>query len=347
MKLTLGEIAARLGAELNGDPAIEITGIGGVRDGGPGDLSFVSQPRYAADAAASQVSALLVTRDWNKPVPAALLKVDKPEVAFTQIARLFMQPFPEYPAGVHPSAVVHATARIGDGVHIGPHVVVESGAVIGAGSRLLAGVVVGQGAHVGENCLLYPHVSLREYVRIGNRCILHNGTVIGSDGFGYAVDKQGVRTKIPQIGIVVLGDDVEIGANCAVDRARFGRTKIGNGVKIDNLVQIAHNVVIGDHAVIVSQAGIAGSTIIGHHVILAGQVGVNGHISIAPGTVVAAQAGVAQDTKPGQQLWGTPARPMKEALELNAHLTRLPKLRKQVAELEARLLALEQKNAGT
>lgn len=347
MKLTLGEIATRLGAELTGDATLEITGIAGIRDGGPGDIAFVAQARYAADAASTKVSAILVTRDWSKPASAALLRVDKPEAAFTQLARMFMRPFPEYPPGTHASAVVHPTARIGENVHIGPHVTVDAEAVIGAGSKLLAGVVVAQGAQVGEDCLLYPNVSLREYVRIGKRCILHNGTVVGSDGFGYAVDKQGVRTKIPQIGIVEVGDDVEIGANCTIDRARFGRTKIGNGVKIDNLVQIAHNVVVGDHAVLVAQVGIAGSTIVGHHAILAGQVGVVGHITIAPGTVVAAQAGVAQDTKPGEQIWGTPARPMKEMLELNALLTRLPKLRKQVADLEGRLRILEQKNAGT
>lgn len=341
MNLPLAEIAARTGATLEGDGSLAITGVAGVRDGGPGEISFVSQARYAADAAASKVSALIVARDWNKPVRAALLRADKPEETFANVARLFVPPPPRFAPGIHPSAVIDAAATVGEDVHVGPHVVIEAGAVIGGRSRLLAGVYVGHGARVGDDCVLHPNVSLREHVQIGHRCILHNGTVVGSDGFGYATGKDGIHRKIPQIGIVVIGDDVEIGANVTIDRARFGKTRIGNGVKIDNLVQIGHNCVIGDHSIIVSQVGISGSTILDHHVVIGGQAGLAGHIRIGAGTMIGAQTGVAQDTEPGSRLWGTPARPLKDMLELNALWTRLPDMRRKLAALEARLAALE------
>lgn len=346
MTLTLSEIAQRTGAALEGDGAILITGVAGVRDGGPGEISFVSQARYAADAAASKVSALIVTRDWNKPVPAALLRVDKPEETFAQVAKLFVPPPPVFAPGIHPTAVIAPTAKIGPDCHIGPHVVIEAGAVVGARCRLLAGVYIGHEAVLGDDCLLYPNVSLREHVRIGSRCIFHNGTVIGSDGFGYATGKDGIHRKIPQIGIVLIGDDVETGANVTIDRARFGKTKIGNGVKIDNLVQIAHNVVIGDGSIIVAQVGIAGSTILGHHVVLGGQVGLAGHITLGPGTQVGAQSGVHADTPPGAIMFGSPARPHREALLIHSSLAYLPAQRKRLAELEKRIAELEKPKTG-
>ncbi len=345
MTLTLAEIAARTGATLEGDGNIVINGVAGVRDGGPGEISFVSQPRYAADAEASKVSAMFVTRDWNKPVSAELLRVDKPEEVFAQVAKMFVPPPPQFAPGIHPSAVIDPTAKLGTDVYIGPHVVIEAGATIGARTRLLAGVYIGHQARVGDDCHFYPNVSLREHVQVGNRCIFHNGTVIGSDGFGYATGKDGVHRKIPQIGIVVIGDDVETGANVTIDRARFGKTKIGNGVKIDNLVQIAHNVVIGDGCIIVAQTGIAGSSILGHHVVIAGQVGVAGHIRIGDGAVVAAQSGIHNDVAPGETMFGTPARPYRQTVDLWAHVGRLPQLKKRVAEMDARLAALEKSRA--
>lgn len=255
MELAVSEIAQRLGAEWVGDGSAVIRGVAGVRDAGPGEIAFVSQQRYAADAAVTRASALIVARDWAAPAPCPLIKVDKPERAFAEVARWFAGPEPAYPPGIHPSAVVSPDARLGEGVHIGPLAVIESGAEIGPRTIVGAQCFIGQGVRIGADCRLYPHVSIREYCVIGNRVWLHNGTVIGSDGFGYDVNPDGTRTKQPQIGIVVIGDDVEIGANVTVDRARFGKTRIGNGVKIDNLVQIAHNVVIGDHAVIVAQVG--------------------------------------------------------------------------------------------
>jgi UDP-3-O-[3-hydroxymyristoyl] glucosamine N-acyltransferase len=232
---------------------------------------------------------------------------------------------------------------LGRDVSVGPHCVLESGVKVGDRSILYAGCYLGHGVTIGSDTKLYPHVTVREYCQIGSRNIIHSGTVVGSDGFGYTVDEKGVRTKIPQIGIVVIGDDVEIGANVTVDRARFGKTCIGNGVKIDNLVQIAHNVVIGEHAVIVAQVGIAGSAEIGAHSVLAGQAGVAGHVTVGEWVVVGGQAAVTKDVPPKMFVSGYPAMPHEKATRIHAHVMRLPQLKERVIELEKRLQALEQK----
>ena len=341
--MTARDIAGRLKATLEGDGAVEIRGVAGIRYAGAGDIAFVSQSRYAADAATTKASAIIVSRDWSHPVTATILRVDKPEAAFAEVASWFSPPGVMYHPGIHPSAFIAPDAVIGKDVHIGPYCVIGSKARIGDRCVFVGHNVVGEGASIGEGGLLYPMVTIREHVRIGNRVILHNGAVIGSDGFGYDVDKQGVRTKIPQIGIVEIGDDVEIGANSTIDRARFGKTIIGNGVKIDNLVMIAHNVTIGDHAVIVAQVGISGSTSVGKHAILAGQVGVAGHLEIGPGAVVMAQAGVTKDVPPKAMVMGFPATPHKEFAKNLAEMNRIPVLKKRVAELEARLAELEKK----
>lgn len=341
MELTVSEIAQRLGADLSGDGAVVIRGVAGVRDAGPDEIAFVSLARYAADAARTRAGALIVSKTWDGAAPCPLIKVEKPERAFAEVARWFAPPEPDYPPGVHPTAIVSPHAILGENVHVGPLAVIEAGAVIGARTIIGAQCYIGHGARVGEDCRLYPHVTIREHCILGKRVWLHNGTVIGSDGFGYDVDKDGVRTKQPQIGIVVIGDDVEIGANVTVDRARFGKTRIGNGVKIDNLVQIAHNVVIGDHAVIVAQAGIAGSTHIGPKAILAGQAGVAGHLTIGAGAIIGAQAGVTKDIPPGAYVIGFPATPQKEAARQHGALARLPELRERLLALEKRLRDLE------
>lgn len=343
MEMTVSELARKLDAELVGDGTAVVCGVAGVRDASAGELAFVSQARYAADAATTGASALIVGRDWSAPVPCPLLKVDKPDRAFAEVARWFAKPEPSFPPGVHPTAVVHPSAKIGEGVHIGPLTVIESGAEIGDRSIINAQCYVGHGVWVGDDCRLFPQVSIREYCRIGNRVWIHNGTVIGSDGFGYDINQDGTRTKQPQIGIVVIGDDVEIGANVTVDRARFGKTRIGKGVKIDNLVQVAHNVVIGDHAVIVAQAGIAGSTTLGAKVIMAGQSGVAGHLTIGAGAIIGAQAGVTKDVPPGTYVIGFPATPQKEAARQHAAVARLPELRERLLALEKRLQAIESK----
>jgi UDP-3-O-[3-hydroxymyristoyl] glucosamine N-acyltransferase len=244
--------------------------------------------------------------------------------------------------GLHPTAVIGEGVRMGRDVSIGPYCVIEPGAAVGDRTALGASCYVGHEAVIGDDCRLYPHVTVREYCRIGCRAIVHNGAVIGSDGFGYA--KEGARwKKIPQVGIVVLGDDVEIGANTTIDRARFGETRIGNGVKIDNLVQVAHNVIIGDDTAIAAQVGIAGSTRVGARVQLGGQAGVAGHISVGDDSVAGGQAGVTKDVPPATFVSGYPAMPHNEARKMHASLMRLPELKKKVADMETRLKALEGK----
>ncbi|HMO05269.1 MAG TPA: UDP-3-O-(3-hydroxymyristoyl)glucosamine N-acyltransferase [Kiritimatiellia bacterium] len=339
--MTAGEIAARVGGELVGDASVAIQGVGGIRYAGPGEIAYISQSRYSGDADTTRASALVVGRDWVKPLVIPVIKVDKPEDVFTTVAQLFAPPPVAYPPGIHPTAVIAAGACIGHDVHIGPYCVIGEGASIGDRSVLVGHNVVGAHAVLGADSLLYPLSSLREHVRIGDRFIAHNGAVIGSDGFGYQADAKGVRTKIPQIGTVEIGDDVEIGANSAIDRARFGKTTIGHGVKIDNLVQVAHNVIIGDHAVLVSQVGIAGSATIGHHAILAGQAGVAGHITIGHHAVIGAQSGVTKDLAPHSFTLGFPAIAQKEFAQNQANVNRLPELKKKIAALESRIKALE------
>lgn len=338
------EIARRLDARFEGDGSVEVTGVAGIRYARAGDISFVGQERYAADARKTSASALIVGLDWKEALPVPLIRVAKPDAAFTSIAKWFAPPGATYPPGIHATAIIAPGAVIGKDVHIGPYCVIGADASIGDRTVLVGHNFIAGGVTIGEEGLLYPLVSIREHVRVGRRVILHNGVVIGADGFGYDVDKQGVRTKVPQIGIVEIGDDVEIGANSTIDRARFGRTMIGNGVKIDNLVMVAHNCVIGDHSVLVSQTGIAGSTIVGHHTIMAGQSGSVGHLEIGPGSMVLARAGVTKDLPAKSVVSGFPAIPHKEFAVVTASVNRIPQLKKRVAELEARIKALEAKD---
>lgn len=342
--LTVAELAEKLGLAFEGDGSCQIKGIAGIREAVPGDIAFVANSRYASDAAQTKASAVIVARNWTRPCPApALIRADDPDKAFAQVAVLFAPPSVIPAPGIHPTAVIAKDVKLGADISVGPYCVLESGVKVGDRTILYAGCYLGHGVTVGADTKLYPHVTVREYCRIGSRNIIHNGTVIGSDGFGYNVDKQGIRTKIPQLGIVIIGDDVEIGANTTVDRARFGKTRIGNGVKIDNLVQIAHNVTIGDHSVIVAQVGIAGSSEIGAHAVLAGQAGVSGHVVVGEWCVVGGQAGVTKDIPPKSFVSGYPAMSHEKATRIHAHLMRLPDLKARVGELEKRLLDLEQK----
>lgn len=342
MELSLSQIASRLGVAVEGRDSVVIRGVAGVRAAAADELAFVSQVRYAADAATSGAGALLVGLDWTTPLPMPILRVAKPEAAFAEAARWFAPATPAPVPGVHASAVVDPSAVLGPGVSVGANAVIGAGARVGARTVIHAGVVLGLGVELGDDCLLHSLSSVREHCRLGHRVILHNGAVIGSDGFGYQPDPARGWVKIPQIGIVVVGDDVEIGANTTVDRARFGRTVIGRGVKIDNLVQVAHNVIIGDHTAIAAQVGIAGSTIIGQRVQLAGQAGVTGHVIVGDGAIVGGGAAVTKDVPPGIYVTGYPAAPHKEAALTHAHVARLPELKKRVAVLEKRLAALEQ-----
>ena len=339
--MKLSELAQQLGGTLEGDGSIAIRGVAGIGEAVEGEISFIANPKYASEAAFTQASAVIVSEDWASDCPAALIRVSNSDAAFANAAMLFYTPAPLPPQGIHPSAVVAEDVELGEGVRIGPLCVIEAGVKIGAGTVVSAQCMIGHRVQIGENSRIFPQVSIREFAIIGSRTAIHNGTVVGSDGFGYSVDEQGVRTKVPQIGIVQIGDDVEIGANVTIDRARFGKTKIGNGVKIDNLVQIAHNVVIGDHAVIVAQTGIAGSATIGEKAIIAGQVGIAGHLTIGAGTIVGARSVVLKDVASGEYVLGVPSLPAAKYKRSQANIMLLPKLKERLKALEKKVSLLQ------
>lgn len=344
MSHTVASIAEMLNCSYEGRGDLEIESCSGLREAECGQMACLFNPKYTSLASTTKASAVIVSEDWEGVCQAALIRSKKPEEDFTKVAMAFAPPDVEYEAGIHPTAIIHESAQLGEDLHIGPYVIIEAGAVIGDRCVLMNGVFVGEGVQIGADCRFYPKVALREYVELGHRVWVHNGAVIGSEGFGYSVDDEGVRTKIPQIGTVLLGNDVEVGANTCIDRARFGATRIGNGVKIDNLVMIAHNCVIRDHAVLISQSGIAGSTLVGARAILAGQSGVAGHLEVGEAAIVGAQAGVTKDVSPGTYVIDFPATPFDKASLSHAHVARLPKLKKRVDSLEERLSRLESKS---
>lgn len=344
MTLTTAQLAGQLGLAMEGAADLPIRGVADLKTATAGDLTFVVSEKYLPALSASAASAAIVPEHAVVPEPhPVLLRAADPDAAFTAACLLFAPPPVVPPRGIHPAAVVSPEAVIGENVSIGAGAVVESGAVIGSGSTLHPLCYVGPGVSLGEDCLLYPGAVIREYCELGSRVILHSGAVIGADGFGYHVDKQGVRIKIPQVGIVVLEDDVEVGANACIDRARFGKTIIGKGTKIDNLVQIAHNCTIGEHSVMCAQVGMAGTTTVGKHVICAGQVGLSGHIRIGDGAVVGAQAGVPKDLPGGQMYLGTPAVPRMEFARSLGHVSSIPKLKEQIKTLAKRVDELEKR----
>ncbi len=340
--MKLSEIVDRLGGALEGDGEIEIVSVAGLGEADAGDISFLANPKYAAQVASAKASAVIVPNNWDRPAQCALVRVENSDQSFAEVAELFYEEPPRPVAGVHPTAVVVESASLGEGVSIGANCTVEAGVVIGANTVISANCYIGYKSVIGADCLLYPQVSTREFCEIGNRVIIHNGSVIGSDGFGYAVQEDGSRTKIPQIGKVVIEDDVEIGANVAIDRARFGKTRIGKGSKIDNLVQIAHNVVIGEHTVMCGQSGISGSTVVGSRCILAGQAGLAGHLNVGDGAIVGAQAGVMKDVPPKEFVMGSPAMNHIVAKKAVANMVTLPKLKEKIKRLEAELKKLGQ-----
>ena len=337
MHATVEELAALVGGRVTGAAGnAPITGAASVADAQEGDITFFGNPKYLAALRTSRATCALVPEGFAESIAAIPIQVANPSLAFAQVVERFAPAPVVFEPGIHPSAVIAPSARIGAGVCIQAHAVVEAGAVLGDRSILGASAYVGHEAKIGADCHIYPNATVRERCTLGNRVILHSGVVIGSDGFGYEM-VQGRYVKIPQTGMVQIDDDVEIGANTTIDRARFGRTWIGEGTKIDNLVQIAHNVVIGKHSVVVSQVGISGSSKIGNYVTLAGQVGIVGHIEIGDQAIVAAQSGVSKDLAPKQMYWGTPAVPIREQKEQIARVARLDKLMERVKRLEARL----------
>jgi UDP-3-O-[3-hydroxymyristoyl] glucosamine N-acyltransferase len=337
---TLAELAVELGGQVVGDGSVVIRGVAGIREALAGDVTFLANARYEGYLAETRASAVICDRA-PRLATVPLLQVDHPYLAFQKAVRLFRpelyQPLP----GVHPTAVVSPAAKIGDGASIGPHCTVELGATIGAKAVLMAGCYVGVQASIGEGCLLYPRVVVREECVIGDRCIVHAGAVIGADGFGFAFDA-GRYHKVPQVGNVVIGDDVEIGANTTIDRATTDSTRVGDGTKIDNLVQIGHNVIIGEHCIIVAQVGISGSTELEDFVTIGGQSGIIGHVKLGKGMQVGAQSGVSKSWPAGTTVFGTPAAPLSLFKRINAYLQRLPQLFDRTKTLEGRVAKLEE-----
>jgi UDP-3-O-[3-hydroxymyristoyl] glucosamine N-acyltransferase len=327
--MKLSQIAAALNARLdNGSPDIEITGVAGIKDAGPGQLTFVANPKYAGAARTTKASAVIVTEEFPA-VATALLRSQNPYLAFAHALELFSKPA-RYQPGIHPTAVVHASAKIGEGAHIGPYVVIDRGAEIGRDAVLLAHVVIYPEARIGDNFFAHAHAVVREGCQLGNRVLLQNGAVIGADGFGFAKDDSGHWYKIMQPEPVIIEDDVEIQANSCVDRASLEKTRIGRGTKIDNLVQVGHGSRIGEDSLLASQVGLAGSTDVGNNVILTGQVGVVGHCKIGDGAIVTPQSGVAGDIEAGAIVSGAPAVDHKLWLKYSALLSRLPEIARAV-----------------
>lgn len=336
--LTAARIAEMTGGDVVGDHANPVTGVEALDQASACQASFLGNPKYRDQVLSSRAGVVLVPPDFTDPPPAgrAWVVCDDPSDAFSAVVDALAPPVPDVVPGIHASASVADGAVISDTATISAHAVVESGAVVGPGSIVGAGCYVGHDARIGDNCRLYPNVILRERCQIGNRVIIHSGTVIGSDGFGYVSSAAGHR-KIPQVGIVQIDDDVEIGALVAVDRARFGRTWIKQGVKIDNLVQIAHNVVIGEHSIIVAQVGISGSTHLGKGVVAAGQVGIAGHLRIGDGVTMMAKAGVTGDLEPGTKVVGAPAVERREFARKMFAINSVAKLKQAVKRLEHEL----------
>jgi UDP-3-O-[3-hydroxymyristoyl] glucosamine N-acyltransferase len=335
MDLTLKELADQSGGELLGDPTLKITGAASLGDATSGEISFFTDRKYIGLLRKTRASALFVPPGFSEPVDAAQIRVSNPAKAFEQVLLKFVPERITFAPGIHPSAVVDPGAQLGERVSIQPLAVIESGAKVGDDTIIGAGSYVGHESVIGPECHIYPNVTIRERSRIGSRVIIHCGVVIGADGFGFEM-VDGRNQKLQQIGIVQIDDDVEIGANTTVDRARFGRTWIQQGVKIDNLVQIAHNVVIGKNSVIVAQTGIAGSTRVGERVTIAGQVGIAGHLEIADGTIIAAQSGIGKNLA-GGAWFGSPAVPFAERAQQIAWIHRLGKLFARVKEIEKKL----------
>jgi UDP-3-O-[3-hydroxymyristoyl] glucosamine N-acyltransferase len=337
--MTLGDLAARLGCRLDGDPSIVVTRVARIEDAGPGDVTFLANPKYAAKLAGTRASAV-IAGESTTGAPCAVLRSAHPYLAFAEAVGV-LTPAVRPSIGVSALASVDKTARIGTDVAIGAFVSIAPDASIGDRTILAPHVVIGAGASIGSDCVIHAHVSVREGVVIGNRVVLQDAAVVGSDGFGFAQRPDGSHQKIPQVGAVVIEDDVEIGAHTAIDRPAVGETRIAAGTKIDNLVQVAHGVRIGRHALLAAQSGIAGSSELEDWVILAGQSGVTGHVRVGSKTKVGAKSVVTKDLGPGEHVTGFPAVDVDEWKASAALVRRLPELRQRVLDLEARLAALE------
>ncbi|MGC2399994.1 MAG: UDP-3-O-(3-hydroxymyristoyl)glucosamine N-acyltransferase [Acidobacteriaceae bacterium] len=326
--MKLSELAQVLGVRCRGDQEREITGVEGIERAGPGQLTFVANPKYTPFARTTQAGAVLVSDDFED-ISAPTLRTANPYLAFARAVEIF-HPTPRYDRGIHITAVIDPSATIGEDVHIGAYAVIGAEAVIGQGTTLLPHVVIYPKARLGKNCFVHAHAVVREDCQLGDGVVLQNGAVVGSDGFGFAKEETGRWHKITQSGAVTLGDEVEVQANSCIDRASVGTTDIAAGVKIDNLVQVGHGSRVGENTLLCSQVGLAGSSGVGKNVVLAGQVGVVGHSFIGDGVVVTAQSGVPGDVAPGSVISGSPAFDHRRWLRSVAAFSRLPELVKQI-----------------
>jgi UDP-3-O-[3-hydroxymyristoyl] glucosamine N-acyltransferase len=344
--MTVEEIASWLNGEVVGDRNVEISRVARIEEAGAGDLTFLANPKYERHLATTRAAAVLVSkqqdlRPYTDHGSPTFIKVEDPYVGFLRVLDRLTPRIDPFPEGIHPTAIVAKTATVGKNVVIGAYAVIDEGAVIGDNTKISHGCIIGREARIGADSLLYPRVTVYHQCRIGNRVTIHSGTVVGSDGFGFAPKPDGTYEKIPQLGIVVIEDDVEIGSNCTIDRATIGETVIRRGVKIDNLVQIGHNCTVGENTVIAAQTGLAGSTKIGKQVMVGGQVGFAGHMEIADRSIIMAQSGVTKSlTKPGETYFGYPAKEIKKAHRIEASLRNLPDLIREVRELQQRLAQL-------
>ena len=332
--MILRDLAASLGCAVRGDGGVEVRRVAGIDESGPGDLTFLANSRYLPRLATTRASAVILAPEVETPLPSVLSP--EPYLAYARAAAL-LHPCARPAPGVHPSAQVHPSAVLGEDVHVGALAVVGPRVQVGARTVIHAHVVLYADVTVGRDCLLHSAVQVREGCRLGDRVTVQNGAVIGGDGFGFARRRDGAYEKIPQVGIVVIEDDVEIGALSAIDRASMGETRVGRGTKIDNLVQVGHSVRIGEDTVVAGQVGIAGSTKIGSKVILAGQVGVAGHLEVGDGVTATAQTGIPASVEPGAIVSGYPAIENRSWLKASAVFVKLPELQRRLRELERRL----------
>jgi len=333
--MNLSQISEALGTKLdNASPTTEITGVSGIEQAGAGQLTFVSNPKYNAAAKTTKASAVIVSENFPA-IDTGMLRSKNPYLAWAKAIELFYQP-PHYAPGIHPTAVVHPTAKVGKDAHLGPYAVIDQDAVIGDNAVLLAHVVIYRGATVGHNFFAHAHAVVREFCHLGDNVLLQNGAIVGSDGFGFAKDDAGHWHKIVQSGNVTIESDAEIQANACIDRASIGETRIGRGAKIDNMVHIGHSCTIGHDTLLCAQVGLAGTTDVGNNVILAGQVGVSGHVKIGDGAIAIAQSGIPHDVAPGAMVSGAPAIDHRLWLKCCAAYAKLPEMAKVIRKLSER-----------
>ncbi|MBU2541791.1 MAG: UDP-3-O-(3-hydroxymyristoyl)glucosamine N-acyltransferase [Candidatus Omnitrophica bacterium] len=337
---TLKEIAKLIDGEIVGNADITISGVCGIKEAKKGDITFIANPKYLALMDDTKASAIITDKEVNS-ASKPIVRVENPSLAFSKVVSFISNDEQVRPKGIHPAAIIGEAVKLGKDVGIGAYVVIEDGCEIGDSTVIYPGCFVGTKTKIGKQTLIYPNVSIREKITIGNRVVIHSGSVIGSEGFGFTT-VGGVHQHIPQIGTVVIEDDVDIGSNVTIDRARFDKTIIGKGTKIDNLVQIAHNVIVGENSIIVAQVGISGSTKIGKNVILAGQAGLAGHIEVGDDVIVAGRSGVTKSVPAKTKVFGFPAKPYATAMRIHACVQRLPKLYNKIDELEKQIKELKE-----